>query len=431
MTIGYLCAIGLALIFMFYLDGSIGVMMLSFLFLMPLISILMTLLVRKKIRLEFILPDSAAKNKQMTVRIRLTKNTVLPIPFLRLMFFADAHFAPLNPEAPELIDEPLYSETDPEVRRTYRRWQKMRSKQLLHDTLPLCLSMGSQKKATYEIAVTTKYCGVGKLSLSEIVLSDYLAMFKIRLKTTIDGSLLIMPAIPDLKANSRLFRSVSTAVNAADEETDATPQFSASTVPGYEHRDYIAGDSLKRINWKLSSKRHHLMVRKDEPVSLARLSVVLDFRRSEVRMHPDVRFAMEEQLIETALGFLMLCTRNGYPCTLCYADSSNRWNDLSIDSGEQLAVEAVSLLQGGFRSTAELSGLSVLPPAMMQDAGAVLLYFTADPIPQTVAVLEQRPTELYMIVPQQLTRFAGSIAVPKNGSLWFAAPDNTLTQDNA
>ena len=33
MTVGYFCAIGIALIFMFYMDGGIGVMMLSFLLL--------------------------------------------------------------------------------------------------------------------------------------------------------------------------------------------------------------------------------------------------------------------------------------------------------------------------------------------------------------------------------------------------------------
>ena len=34
---GYICAIGIALIFMLFMDGQIGVMMLSFLLLMPLL----------------------------------------------------------------------------------------------------------------------------------------------------------------------------------------------------------------------------------------------------------------------------------------------------------------------------------------------------------------------------------------------------------
>lgn len=428
MTLGYFAAIGLALIFTFYLDGSIGVMMIAFLILMPLISFIMTFLVRKKIALEFILPDSAAKNKRVSVRIRMKKETALPIPFLRMQFCTDAHFEPLNPKAADLPEEPPFSTTDADLRRAHRKWTNLRNKQLLREALPLCLSMGTQKKAQYEIALTPKYCGIGDLSLTNIVLSDFLGMFKFKLKTDIRGKLLIMPTIPELKANSALFRAVTTAVAAADEESDSTPVFSASSVPGYEHRDYIAGDSLKRINWKLSSKRHHLMVRKDEPVSLARLSVVLDFRRSTIRMRQDMLFSMEEELIETALGFLMLCAQNGYPCNLCFADRENKWSDLSIDSGEQLAVEAVTLLQGGFRPEEQLSDLPVLPQELMQDAGAVMLYFTANPSSQTIAALEQHPTELYLVAPQTMARNAGKIAVPKNGSLWYCTSDHTLTQ---
>ena len=428
MTLGYFVAIGFAVIFMFYLDGDIGVMMLAFLLLMPVISLCMTLLVRKKLHMEFILPDSAAKNRKTTVRIRLTKDTAIPLPFLRMRFTADAHFEPLNPKAPELMEEPPFSETDPAMRRAYRRWLNLKKKQLQRDSLPLCLSMGTARKSLYEIALHPLYCGAAEISLTEAVLSDYLGMFRFRLKTDLHEKLLVMPAIPELKANSALFRSVSTAVNAADEETDAEPVFSASSVPGYEHRDYIPGDSLKRINWKLSSKRHHLMVRKDEPVSLARLSVVLDFRRTTLRMNAEARFQMEEQLIETALGFLMLCAKNGYPCSLCYADESNSWSDLSIDGAEQLAVEAVTLLQGGFRPEEQLASLTILPPELMQDTGAVLLYFTSGPSVETVAALEHFPTQLYLIVPEQIHRYNGNIAVPKNGTLWYSSADNTLTQ---
>ena len=38
MTVGYLCAIGIAIVFMLYMDGQVGVMMLSFLLLMPAVS---------------------------------------------------------------------------------------------------------------------------------------------------------------------------------------------------------------------------------------------------------------------------------------------------------------------------------------------------------------------------------------------------------
>ena len=426
MTAGYICTLIIALIFMLYMDGSIGVMMLSFLILMPLISVIMTLIARRNLKITLELPDSAGKHQQVSAVIRLEKATILPMPFLRMNLCADAHFAPLNPEADPLPPKPSEDgNSRGQFQRKYKYWKKLRRTQLLPDTLPLCFSMGTARTAEYRIRLCARFCGSGEVSLTDIRLSDYFAMFRLKLKTERHEHLLITPEIPELKANSALFRSVSTAVAAADEETDATPTHSASAMPGYEHRDYIPGDSLKRINWKLSSKRRQLMVRQDEPIALARLSVVLDFRRDNREMPDAVRLASEEQLIETALGFLMLCARYGYPCKLCYPDAAGEWSSFSIDDGEQLAVEAVNLLRGGFRSASELAALPVLPPALLQEAGSVLLYFSANAGAENAAALEAYPALLYLVVPEQEAQYS---AVPNNGSLWLVTQDRRLVQ---
>ena len=430
MTLGYLFAILISLVFMFYMDGDIGVMMLAFLLLMPVLSLIMTLIVRKQVQVSLALhPDPAGKNRQASAVITLEKDSPLPLPFLRMQLAADPHFVPLNPDAADLEEPPLAAGGiggAMRYRRARRAYRKKKRLQLTPYALPLCLSMGTARKAVYEIPLHPQFCGSGAVRLTDMVLSDYLAMFRFRLKQTAENTLLITPEIPEMQANSNLFRSVSTAVAAADEETDATPNFSASSMPGYDHRDYIPGDSLKRINWKLSSKRRHLMVRQDEPIALARLSVVLDFRRrkhtaSELRE----RLAVEEQLIESALGFLMLCAKFGYPCKLCYADEAGEWSSLEIDSGEQLAVEAVTLLRGGFRSRDQLAHLPVLPPQVTQETGGVLLYFTTNCAPEDAAVLEQYQNLLYMLAPVQ---YAEECAVPKNGSLWYVTEERGLVQ---
>lgn len=428
MTVGYLCAIGVALIFMLYMDGQIGVMMLAFLIVMPVLSVLLTWIVKRYVTVTLMLPDTAAKYQPVTAVIKLEKSTPIPLPFLRMQLTADAHFEPLNPNAEKLPEQPVEEAGlggALRYRSEYNHWKKLRRTQLTPDTLPLCLSMGAAQSASYQIRLIPHYCGSGNVTLTEIQLSDYLAMVKFRMKIKCENTLLITPEIPELKANSTLFRSVSTAVAAADEESEATPNHSASAMPGYEHRDYIPGDSLKRINWKLSSKRHRLMVRQDEPIALARLSVVLDFRRDTRKLEIEERLAAEEQLIETALGFLMLCAKYGYPCKLCYADANASWSTLSIDEGEQLAVEAITLLRGGFREQDALAGLEPLPPGLLQDTGTVLLCFTTHCGAETAAVLEQYPDLMYLITPEQ---FAGDCTVPQNGSLWLVTPDRRLVQ---
>ena len=136
--------------------------------------------------------------------------------------------------------------------------------------------------------------------------------------------------------------------------------------------------------------------------------------------------AQAAQALEDAgADFLMLCAKFGYPCKLCYADEAGEWSSLEIDSGEQLAVEAVTLLRGGFRSRDQLAHLPVLPPQVTQETGGVLLYFTTNCAPEDAAVLEQYQNLLYMLAPVQ---YAEECAVPKNGSLWYVTEERGLVQ---
>ena len=424
MTVGYFCAIGIAVIFMLYMDGAIGVMMLAFLILMPVLSLIMTLYVRKKIRISLKLPDSAAKQRTETAVILLEKDTPLPMPFLRLILKTDAHFAPLNPNAKEPPPRPS-SDGSLIAKLNYSKWRKNRRTMLTPDALPLCLALSTEREAEYRIPVTTRFCGAGTVSLEQVQLSDYFSMFRFKLPLTCAETLLVTPDIPELKAGNALFRTVTTAVADADEESESAPVSSASATPGYEHRDYIPGDSLKRINWKLSSKRRHLMVRKDEPIAVARLSVVLDFRRDLRELPPETRLRTEEELIETALGFLMLCAKYGYPCKLSYADQAGAWNSISVENPEQLTVESINLLRGGCRPEEALSGLPVIPPELMQEGSALLLFFTTHTGANTMTALERFPKPLYLAVPEQ---DADQFTVPKNGSLWLVTAEHQLLQ---
>ena len=431
MTVGYFCAIGLAVVFMLYLDGAIGVMMLAFLLLMPLISLLATLWVRSRFEVGLELPDSTAKLHEVSAVLKVTKHTRLPMPFLRLQVTADAHFDPLNPEAEPLPERPTREESGSEARyrRALRFWKKMRRTQLSPESLPLCLSMGFAEQQSYRIRLMPRYCGNAAVTAEGLELSDYLGMFRFRFKKKgetekpVRSKVLVLPEIPDVKANSALFRSVTNAVQTADDETEAEPTYSASSAPGYEHRDYIPGDPLKRINWKLSSKRHHLMVRQDEPIVLSRLSVVIDFRRDGRSISEKARLAQEEQLIETALGFLRLCAEYGYPCRLSYISDANAWRSLPIDDAEHLEEEAMNMLAGGFRDASELGGLPLLPPDLMQDSGILLLYFSASPDTESEAVLESLSSAAYLIVPLAM---AGAVSAPKNGALWLVTAERSL-----
>lgn len=49
-----------------------------------------------------------------------------------------------------------------------------------------------------------------------------------------------------------------------DEQEETVQNAIFGGTPGYEYRGYEAGDSPRRVNYKLSAKRHEIMVRRDE-----------------------------------------------------------------------------------------------------------------------------------------------------------------------
>lgn len=425
-SLGYLAAIGVAVFFMLYMDGEIGVMMLAFLLVMPLLSLIVTLIARHGLRLELQLPEECSRQRQTEAALTITKRTVLPMPFLRMRFEVDAHFAALNSTASESLPPPeqkagLWGAIT--YRRDLRLYEKLSVVQHTPHMLPLCFSMGLARKQEYRITLETRYCGKGVVRLKEIELTDFLRLFRFRIPLEPAASVLILPEIPAMQTNNKLFQSVANEAITADEDNEATPMFSASSTPGYEHRDYVAGDSLKRVNWKLSSKRRKLMVRKDEPASLARLSVVLDFHRSSSFGTMAQCLAAEQLLIETALGLISLCLQQGYPCMLHYQDENAAWTQLSAETPEQLACESIRLLRGGFRSGYELAESPMLPPAVTEQNDLILMYFTVNTAAECAAALDKLSAAMHFVIPKQC-RVDGPY--PQNASIWQIGEDSRL-----
>lgn len=413
MTLGYLCAIGVAVLFMMYLDGEIGVMMLAFLLVMPILSVAVTLLVKHSLTVSMELPENTAKMKPVTLKIVLEKKSVLPLPFLRMELNADEHFMPLDPLAEPVPDEPTqaggffgYLKYLSDM----KKWRRMLPKNSAPDKLFYRLSMGTEKKKVIEVPVCGEFCGKGTLTLTKRELSDFILMLRFKLKKDITASLLILPSIPDEKTGSELFRAVSNESLTSDDESESNPTGSAATTAGYEHRDYVAGDSLKRINWKLSSKRRKLMVRMDEPIALTKLMAVLDFERAAGNCSPRDTVRYEQLVIEDCLGKLKLFTAQGFPCTLWYQDETERWTGVQLDSPEQVDSEAVTLLRGGFHTRVRFHaageapkddfGTEPIPNVLTQDSGSIVLYYASHMTKSKAARLDALPlASLYLMMP--------------------------------
>lgn len=232
--LGYLLGIAVAVMLTIEISGSGGIFIISLLIIALIFSLIIMLISSRSVRAGLELSAGiVGKYDDITANISVSKATVLPTCFVDITL----GFTPN-----------IRSEND---KLTYR------------------FIFTKSEGETIKIPLYAELCGGADVYVSEIVLTDYLGIFKKRIKQLPEKcELRIIPRIPDAGSQSEIIRSSSQAISFddSDEESDETSA-ALTGFPGYEHRQYFPGDPLKRVNWKLSSKKEELMVRLDEKVT--------------------------------------------------------------------------------------------------------------------------------------------------------------------
>lgn len=295
--ISILAVIFLVYIFTFYVDGEMGIIMLAFVLFAPLVSLFLTLYTRKNVKVTFNCDAYVKKGSKLLVTVNVEKKGILPCSVLEICPYASVIFG-----------------------------QDIKNRKL---------TMFSEEKKSFRIELDAMIGGNGEVGIRSVYSCGFLGFFRLAVKTPLPQpvSVGVIPEIPEIKAASELFRSIADVVMTSDEEeeNDTAMMFSANTSPGYEHREYEQGDPLKRINWKLSSKKNKLMVRLDEAVASVQPMIVLDlFRRSNVPPENAVR--AEEQLIRSVFGLLSLLVKRGIACNFIYKNSTGETVSESVDN---------------------------------------------------------------------------------------------------
>lgn len=127
------------------------------------------------------------------------------------------------------------------------------------------------REQTIDLVFKPIECGMQAVRFSEYTLSDFFGLAVIKRNSSLTSKIAVLPRIIDY-SGPEVTPSFYPAENEQREE-GTTVLFGGSA--GYEHRDYAAGDSPRRINYKLSAKKRRLMVRMDESGSLQSTNIVL------------------------------------------------------------------------------------------------------------------------------------------------------------
>lgn len=143
------------------------------------------------------------------------------------------------------------------------------------------------------LCIDTKYkaavYGIDFVGVEYIRIRDFMGILSIKKK--IPEHFISVKTLPkytenNYNSNTMFFSTYIADFDDSEETSGGLP--TSSGFPGYEHREYVMGDSLKRVNYKLSAKKDKLMIRLDEPSTIVRMAVVLDDTTSSDRYNDEI-----------------------------------------------------------------------------------------------------------------------------------------------
>lgn len=296
----------------------------------PVISWLIMVTVRKKVQISLSAPGVAGKNKPFVLQANLQSSGCLPVGKIVLWL---------------CLTNDVTGET-----------QKKRV----------------AFRGSGQWILESAYCGCIECVAASIWCYDIFGVLPLRIRGKAKKRTVVMPDTFPV--------SVETVFSRSDQEdcTEYAPN-KKGTDPTeiLQIRDYVPGDSLRQIHWKLSGKLDKLMVR--DPAQAVDRDLLVFLEKTDAACTPE----RADALLEAVTSLCQTLAEMGQPFRLA-------WNEdvivtFDITNKEQLP-EAISGMLKAHRTTSEIPG-SVLYQKTRGDGnmGAVLYFCSAlagDPFPE-------------------------------------------------
>lgn len=374
--IGFIFCILIAVFMAVMIDGSGGIMIAVILIAALVISQIIMLVMRGRIEAEVICSQQLlAKGESLSVRVKLKKHTILPTPFIEV----------------EVASTPQLAAADKTV---YR------------------LAVASRDNyENIDIPFTAKHCGMSSVEIKRIELIDYLGLTRYRIdlpQSNMTYQVRVMPDVRDTGTQAEILKTTSdnAAFDDSEEETSETAVGSTGT-PGYEHRVYVPGDPIKKINWKLSSKRDIYMIRLDEKLAVSSQTFVLDCPKFDDMS--ELSYIDLDIIVEGCLAMLSMLVRQGLECEFYYY--VGKWQSIDVKS-----MADVLELQQQLSYLVPITPSNRLPQEALKKGGAVC-FTTAD------VAHESLLAQLFEYPDIMLVTHENSGLTAANGNIWTCSSD--------
>ncbi len=211
----------------FFTASFLAVAAIVLLVIIPLITWAMNFYIRKHISISLRLPSTGVKNKEAVAEIFLVNDSVFPL-------------------------WRAYVELMAENTLTGERMKNI-----------ITLSSAQHSQVRGEFVLCSDKCGYVNVSVKKVYLSDMFGFLPLRADISAEGKMSVMPDTFDMSVSMGV-----SYISRMDEDTYSPDKSGSDFSETFQIREYIPGDSLKQIHWKLSDKLDKIVVREASlPVS--------------------------------------------------------------------------------------------------------------------------------------------------------------------
>lgn len=198
----------------------------------------------------------------------------------------------------------------------------------------------------YDTRITCKYRGEYEIGVKEVIITDFFGIFHFRYKVPETIHAIVLPRLVELTDISALPQL------AVLSQQTISPN---KQTPDVLVRDYIPGDSLKKVHWKITAREQKLKVRPDMDEGRQNISILFDTRRYSKRM--EEYLPLESKTLEVLLALSLFLVKNNVQVAAYYQDTVIRKHTLaSLQSFEAFYTQVSGIYfqpEGNFTAVLE------------------------------------------------------------------------------
>lgn len=303
----YMLALAFVIIFALFCSGRIGWFLLLSCVLAPVISLTSAYFACKYVEVALaVAGDTFSKGDRIEATLTVINRSYLPIATAAVRLTDDGH--------------------------------------LTTDYRTIAISCLPRSKKTVKLDLYAGRAGGSTLGVESVQIKDF---FSIKGFTVMSGSegiisssLGIIPHIMEIDSDTAVLKETLEAVadQGMSEDTLDEVSLTFGGNPGFDYREYVPGDPVKRINSKLSGKQDILMVRLDERQAIASVSIILNPCINDTSVSGDYhenltvtekRAALAEESLETVLGITGVLLSRELSVDI-YIRRNTEWENLKL-----------------------------------------------------------------------------------------------------